>query len=68
MSIPPPRSSSVTRFNSPATVAARLDVSIKTVRRWIAKGELPIHQLGHQQRISEDDLQTFVAVRRRRAS
>jgi excisionase family DNA binding protein len=66
MPIPPPRSLSATRFLSPATVADRLDVSIKTVRRWIARGELPIHQFGHLQRISEADLEGFSAARRRR--
>ena len=66
MPISPPRSKSATRFISPATVADRLGVSLKSVRRWIASGDLPIHQFGHLQRISEDDLDTFAAARRRR--
>ena len=63
----PPRSPHAMRFFSPATVANRLEVSVKTVRRWIAKGDLPVHQFGHLQRISEDDLNAFAATRRRRA-
>lgn len=47
------------------TVAERLDVSTKTVRRWISAGELPVHQLGRQLRISEADLAAFVARSRR---
>jgi excisionase family DNA binding protein len=67
MPIPPPRSPHAIRFLSPTTVANRLEVSIKTVRRWIAKGDLPVHQFGHLQRISEDDLNTFAATSRGRA-
>jgi excisionase family DNA binding protein len=66
MPIPPPRSSHAMRFLSPTTLANRLEVSIKTVRRWIAKGDLPVDQFGHLQRISEDDLNAFAATRRRR--
>lgn len=43
------------------TVAAMLDVSPKTVRRWISAGELPVHRLGRQIRISEADLAAFIA-------
>lgn len=66
MPIPPPCSKRATRFISPATVADRLGVSLKSVRRWIASGDLPIHQFGHLQRISEDDFDTFAAAGRRR--
>jgi excisionase family DNA binding protein len=45
-------------------VADRLKVSIKTVRRWIDRGELVAYQLGHQWRIAEPDLSAFLAVRR----
>ncbi len=47
-------------------VARRLDVSDKTVRRWIERGELPVHKLGHSIRISEADLSAFLAQRRSR--
>lgn len=45
-------------------VAACLKVSPKTVRRWIEHGELPVHRLGRQIRISEPDLAAFVRARR----
>jgi excisionase family DNA binding protein len=41
-------------------VAARLAVSTKTVRRWIARGDLPVHQLGRQLRVAEEDLALFL--------
>jgi excisionase family DNA binding protein len=45
-------------------VAACLKVDPKTVRRWIDRGELPVHRLGRQIRISEPDLMAFVRARR----
>ena len=45
---------------SVATVADRLEVSAKTVRRWIEAGELTIHRLGRSVRIGETDLQKFL--------
>lgn len=45
-------------------VARRLQVSQKTVRRWIEGGELAVHRLGRQLRISPPDLDTFLRVRR----
>ena len=45
-------------------VAEQLGVSSKTVRRWIAAGELPVHHFGRQLRISEADLAAFIAQRR----
>ena len=47
-----------------AAVAARLDVSLRTVRRLIAAGELPVHRIGRAVRVSEDDLARFLAARR----
>ena len=47
-------------------VATRLGVSDKTVRRLIASEALTAHQIGRGLRISEDDLEIFLAVRRRR--
>jgi len=41
-----------------------LQVSTKTVRRWIEAGDLVAHRIGHQFRISEPDLQTFIKMRR----
>ena len=45
-------------------VAERLQVSRKTVRRWIDAGDLVAHRFGRQLRISEADLQTFIRSRR----
>ncbi len=44
--------------------AGFLQVSTKTIRRWIETGDLVAHRLGHQFRISELDLQTFIKMRR----
>lgn len=45
-------------------VATALRVSVKTVRRWITQGELRIHTLGRQLRVSEEDLAAFITKRR----
>ena len=47
-----------------AQVAERLQVSTKTVRRWIENDDLIAHRLGRQLRISEVDLQAFIKARR----
>ena len=47
-------------------VATRLGVSDKTVRRLIASEALTAHRIGRGLRISEDHLEIFLAVRRRR--
>jgi len=41
-------------------VAERLDVSEKSVRRCIERGELPAYRIGGQIRIGEEDLQNFL--------
>ena len=48
--------SALPRLLSVDSVAAELDVSTKTVRRWISTERLPTHRLGRQIRISEADL------------
>ena len=50
------------RFYTTAQVAELLSVSQRTVRRWIATGELVAHKLGRGVRISEADLKTFLAL------
>jgi excisionase family DNA binding protein len=45
-------------------VADRLDVSSKTVRRHIDRGDLAVHRIGRLLRVSEEDLANFVAGRR----
>ena len=44
--------------------AEHLQVSSKTLRRWIDTGDLIAHRFGRQWRISESDLQTFIRMRR----
>ena len=41
-------------------VATRLGVSVKTVRRMITSGDLPVHRIGKLLRVSEADLAVFV--------
>ncbi len=48
------------RLLSIERVAELLDVSTKTVRRWIDRKLLPVHRLGRQLRVSEVDLATFL--------
>lgn len=48
------------RFYTVDQVADLLEVSIRTVRRWIVEGDLPAHRFGRQVRISETDLKVFV--------
>ena len=44
--------------------AVHLQVSTKTIRRWIDSGELIAHRFGRQWRISEPDLQAFIRLGR----
>jgi excisionase family DNA binding protein len=48
------------RFYTVAQVAELLGVSIRSVRRWIAQGDLRAYRFGRQVRISETDLRLFV--------
>ena len=47
-----------------AKFADHLDVHPRTVRRWIAKGELIAHRFGRQRRLSRADRVAFVRARR----
>jgi excisionase family DNA binding protein len=53
------------RFRSVNDIAEKLDVSTKTVRRWIESGELHVHRFGRRVRIADEDLAAFIALRRR---
>jgi excisionase family DNA binding protein len=44
--------------------AGALQVSTKTILRWISSGDLIAHRLGHQWRISQSDLENFIRMRR----
>lgn len=52
------------KFYSVSGVAGMLDVSVRTVRRWIAQRQLAVHRFGGAVRISEPDLKTFLALHR----
>ena len=53
------------RMLSVDAVAERLDLSTKTVRRMIERGDLLIHRIGRRVLVAEDDLDAF--LRRHRA-
>ena len=52
------------RYYTIKAVAESLDVSTRTVRRWIANGALAAHRFGGALRISEADLKAFLAEHR----
>ena len=45
-------------------VAEALDVSVRTIRRWIANGDLIVHRINGVVRVAEGDLRTFLALHR----
>ncbi len=53
-----------TTFFTIAEVAGPLNVSTRTVRRWINLGLLRVHRFGRTVRISEADRAAFLAVHR----
>lgn len=63
----PPQTTTASRLPrllAVSEVAQLLQVSSKTTRRWIEGGELRVHHLGRQLRVSEEDLATFLNRRR----
>ena len=64
--ISPNQSSSLTaaHFHTIREIAELLQVSQKTVRRWIDQGDLVAHRFGRQLRISRADFEAFVRLRR----
>ena len=52
------------RFLTIAEVARRLNVSTRTVSRWISGGDLVVHRIGGVVRIAEGDLLAFLAAHR----
>ena len=45
-------------------IAKILGVKAVTIRRWVARGELPAIDLGKEYRISEKDFQKFLEKRK----
>jgi excisionase family DNA binding protein len=45
-------------------VAEVLDVSSRTVRRWIENRDLAVHRVDSVVRVAEDDLRAFLALHR----
>ncbi|HEX3664823.1 MAG TPA: helix-turn-helix domain-containing protein [Rhizomicrobium sp.] len=45
--------------------ADELGISTRTIRRWRDAGELHAYKIGHQWRISREDVNAFMAVRRK---
>ena len=57
-------SSGLPKYYSVKAVAEALDVSPRTVRRWIENRDLIMHRVHGVVRIAEDDLRTFLALHR----
>ena len=49
-------------------VASSLQLSVKSVRRFVASGELPSEKVGSMYRISQKDFNEFVEARKYKAS
>jgi excisionase family DNA binding protein len=47
------------RFHTIGGIAMMLQISERTVRRWIARGDLTTYKFGNVLRVSDDDLRRF---------
>jgi excisionase family DNA binding protein len=52
------------RFLTVSEAAARLQVSVKTIRRLIDRGDLPALRIGHLIRIPEESFESFLEARK----
>jgi excisionase family DNA binding protein len=52
------------QFFTIAEIAQRLNVSKRTVHRWIANYELIVHRIGRSVRVSDTDFRAFLTVHR----
>jgi excisionase family DNA binding protein len=59
------RGSGLPKYYAIKAVAEALDVSSRTVRRWIAHGDLVVHRVDGVVRIAEGDLRAFLALHRK---
>jgi excisionase family DNA binding protein len=60
------RNSGLPKYYPIKAVAEALDVSPRTVRRWIANGDLIAHLVDRVVRVADTDLRTFLALHRER--
>jgi excisionase family DNA binding protein len=58
------RGSGLPKYHTIKAVAEALDVSSRTIRRWIANGDLVVHRVDGVVRIAEGDLKAFLALHR----
>jgi excisionase family DNA binding protein len=58
------RASGLPQYYAIKAVAEALDVSTRTIRRWIASGDLIVHRVDGVVRIAEGDLRAFLALHR----
>ena len=52
------------QYFSVKAIAERLDISSRTVHRWIRNNELVVYRVGRSVRISEVDLKQYLAAHR----
>ena len=52
------------KYHSIKAMAEALDVSHRTLRRWIANGDLVVHRVGGVVRVADGDLKAFLALHR----
>ena len=55
-------------FLSVQDIAARFQVSTKTVRRLLNRGDIPVQRVGRQIRVSPDDLALYLTRSRQAVS
>jgi excisionase family DNA binding protein len=58
------RNSGLPKYYPIKAVAEALDVSPRTVRRWIANGDLIAHRVERVVRVADTDLRAFLALHR----
>jgi excisionase family DNA binding protein len=58
------RGGGLSKYYTIKAVAEALDVSPRTIRRWISNGDLVVHRVSGIVRISEGDLRVFLALHR----